>query len=114
MPEVETVETTRAVSAPARPGATPPEADTLAGTSMASDGRLVPSGRTTGSAASASAVPALLVVAMLAVQAAESTASGTSASALWPRPKRVGLPVVDISFVTPAPSAPGCGPLRPG
>lgn len=80
MPEVEAVATTRA-ALPTTPGATPPEAaETLAGSSIASAGRLVPSGRAGSVVASASAVP-VPVVARLAVQAAESRASGTRAIA---------------------------------
>src|SRR6478735_2160290 len=94
MPEVEAVATACWVS-PVMPGATLPAAETLAGASMASVGRLVPSGSRCSVLESASAV-LVPVVAMLAVQAAERIARGTRAMTLWLRPKRAVDPVLDI------------------
>src|SRR6478735_7187276 len=97
MPEAEAVATARWAS-PVMPGATPPALETLAGASMASAGRLVPSGSVWSVPASASADPAP-VVAMLAVQATERTASGTRAMILWLRPRRAIDLVLDIPLL---------------
>ncbi len=88
IPEVEAV-----VTAPCRlplmPGATTPGAETLAGALIASVGTEVPSGSEVGAEVGPCAdtvwTPA---PARLAVAAAESSASGTSAVALWIRPNR--------------------------
>src|SRR4051794_24316287 len=95
MPEVEAVATT-VPGSPCTPGATPPEVETLAGALIAWVGTVEPSGRRSSGWVSALAVLAP-TPAMLAVQAADSTASGTRAMAFWPRPNRafdiVALPV---------------------
>ena len=69
------------------PGATTPGTDTLAGALMASVGTLVPSGREVAADSSAEAVLAP-TPAMLAVQAADSSASGTRAVVFCIRPNR--------------------------
>src|SRR6476646_2460455 len=86
MPEVDALATAWWVL-PLMPGATTPGTETLAGALMASVGTLVPSGSVVlgFSEADASLTP---TPAMLAVQAAESSASGTRAVAFWIRPKR--------------------------
>ncbi len=99
MPEVDAVDTARWLL-PLMPGATTPGTETLAGALMASLGTVVPSGSVVGSFCSADAV-VTPTPATLAVQAADSIANGTSAVALWIRPKRdvviCSLPVVNLA-----------------
>src|SRR4051812_46130140 len=82
MPEVEAVATTLWALVPAMPGATAPGRDTLAGASMASVGTLVPSGSVARGVSSADAAVLAPTPARLAVQAADSSASGMIAVAL--------------------------------
>ena len=88
MPEVEAVAMIWAASALPTPGPSRLPSETLAGASMAWVGTLVPSGRV-GSGRSPAAAEGALTPAMLAVQAADSRASGTSAVALCRRPNRL-------------------------
>ncbi len=86
MPLVEAVRTIRSVEPEVRPRPSV-GSDRLAGASSASVGIVVPSGSTPDSPAALAEVPAP-TPARLAVQAADSRASGTSVAAFWARPKR--------------------------
>src|SRR3954453_23335481 len=96
MPEVDAVETIWAASALPTPGPSRLPSETLAGASIAWAGTLVPSG-SVGSCRSPAAARGALTPARLAVQAADNTASGTSAVALCRRPNRLA----DIDGLTP-------------
>ncbi len=85
MPLVEAVSTIWAAWPRGTLGATTPGTETLAGASMACAGTVVPSGSAPEPSSPATAEP-MPDPAMLAVHAAESTASGTSAVALCMRP----------------------------
>src|SRR3954470_12302404 len=106
MPEVEAVATTLWALVPAMPGATAPGRDTLAGASMASVGTLVPSGSVARGVSSADAAVLAPTPARLAVQAADSSASGMIAVALCIRPNR-DVPIVVVSL---SPNSPGVLP----
>ncbi len=73
---------------PRRPGATTPGAETLAGASIASVGTLVPSGSVAAGSSPRGRACSAPTPARLAVQAADSSASGTSAVAFCKRPNR--------------------------
>src|SRR3954452_9518444 len=93
MPEVDAGATICAASALATPGAIRLASETLAGASIACDGTLVPSGSVGSGTSPADAVEAL-TPRRLAVQAADSSAIGTSAVALCRRPN----PLADIEL----------------
>ena len=92
-----------AASAPPTPGATRLPSETLAGASMAWVGTLVPSG-SVGSGRSPAAARGALTPARLAVQAADSSAIGTSAVALCRRPNRLADIELSPSCYRAAPS----------
>src|SRR3954453_6439982 len=96
MPEVDAVETICAASALPTPGASRLPSETLAGASIAWAGTLVPSG-SAGSWRSPAEARGAFTPARLAVQAADSRASGTSAVALYRRPNRLA----DIDGLSP-------------
>src|SRR3954470_7277657 len=87
MPEVEASATIDSVSPLPAPGAIRVPSETLAGAWMACAGTLLPSGRV-GSGLSPAAALDALTPRRLAVQAADSSAIGTSAVALCRRPNR--------------------------
>src|SRR3954454_7727728 len=99
MPEVDAVDTIWAASALPTPGAIRLPSETLAGASIAWTGTLVPSG-SDGSCRSPAAARGALTPARLAVQAADSRASGTSAVALYRRPFRLADMMVSLPLVT--------------
>src|SRR3954470_10256224 len=87
MEEADDVDTIRDELSPVTPSALPAGVDTLAGMVSASPGTDVPSGsRGRLPPALASVAPVVLIE---TVQAADSSASGTSAVALFSRPRRV-------------------------
>src|SRR3954453_785088 len=88
MPEVEGVATICSASPLPTPGAIRLPSETLAGAWMACAGTLLPSGRVGSGLAPAAALDAL-TPRRLAVQAADSSAIGTSAVALCRRPNRL-------------------------
>src|SRR5689334_8172613 len=87
MPEAEAVATTCWASALPTPGAMALPSDMLAGAWMACAGTLLPSGRV-GSGRSPAVAVGELTPSRLAVQAADSSAIGTSAVAWCRRPNR--------------------------
>src|SRR6478735_474702 len=87
MPLADAVETMR-LTLPCRPEVRVPGGVTLAGTFTVCDGISVPSGRVWELADAEASEPA---VARLAVQATESTASGSSADAFCARPNLATL-----------------------
>src|SRR4051794_22482883 len=97
MPEAEAVATICSAFAPSTPGAIWLPSETLAGASMAWAGTLLPSGRD-GSGRSPAAAVGASAARRLTVQAADSSAIGTSAVALCKRPKRLAGRFVDIEL----------------
>ncbi len=98
------------VGSPFTPGASESEPDRLAGASMASAGTVLPSGSVPSPpSADVALLPARPTPTRLAVQAADSTASGTKVAAFWRRPNLASLIVVSLVLDTPGGFPPRTG-----
>src|SRR4051794_23970605 len=106
MPEADAVATTCSASELPTPGAIVLPSDTLAGASMACAGTLLPSGRVGSWRSPADAVDGV-APRRLAVQAADSSAIGTSAVAVCRRPNRFAdIELSPCCFTTSPPDVP--------